>query len=99
MATVKKYISKNGDISYNIRAYAGYDRYGRQIEKRMTWRPGQGMSEKAIKKELERQIVLFEEKIRQNKVFDTNTTFVHFMFYLISSLYYHTSKYFNNNNA
>ncbi|MBQ6555323.1 MAG: site-specific integrase, partial [Firmicutes bacterium] len=75
MATVKKYISKNGDISYNIRAYAGYDRYGRQIEKRMTWRPGQGMSEKAIKKELERQIVLFEEKIKQNKVFDTNTTF------------------------
>ena len=75
MATVKKYISKSGEVSYNIRAYAGYDRYGRQIEKRMTWKPEQGMNEKAIKKELERQIVLFEDKVKQNKVFDTNTTF------------------------
>ena len=78
MATVKKYISKSGEVSYNIRAYAGYDRYGRQVEKRMTWKPEPGMSEKAVKKELERQVVLFEEKIKQNKVFDTNTTFAQY---------------------
>ncbi len=78
MATVKKYISKTGEVSYNIRAYAGYDRYGRQIEKRMTWKPDPQMGEKAVQKELERQVFLFEEKIRQNKVFDTNTTFEQF---------------------
>jgi hypothetical protein len=34
------------------------------------------MSEKAIEKELERQKVLFEEKIKRNMFFDSNTTFM-----------------------
>lgn len=75
MATVKKHIAKNGKVSYYLRAYDGYDRFGRQIEHRMTWTPKPGMSEKAIQKELERQKVLFEEKIRTHNLFDSNTTF------------------------
>lgn len=75
MATAKKHIAKNGKITYYLRAYNGYDRFGKQIEHRMTWTPKPGMSEKAIQKELERQKVLFEEKIRSHSLFDSDTTF------------------------
>jgi transcriptional regulator with XRE-family HTH domain len=76
MATAKKYISKSGELSYHIRAYNGYDQYGKQREHRTTWKPDPNMSEKAIEKELERQKVLFEEKIKRNMFFDSNTTFM-----------------------
>lgn len=75
MATAKKHVAKDGKVTYHIRAYAGYDAYGKQIEKRMTWTPEPGMTEKAIKKELERQKVIFEDKIKFIKHFDPNTTF------------------------
>ena len=75
MATATKHISKNGKVSYHIRAYNGYDSKGRQIVHRMTWTPKEGMSEKAIQKELEKQKLLFEEKVKLNNLFDSKTTF------------------------
>lgn len=75
MTTVKKHTAKNGKITYHIRAYNGYDASGKQIEHRMTWTPKPGMSEKAIQKELERQKILFEEKIKNNNLFNSTTTF------------------------
>jgi len=75
MATAKKHTAKNGKVTYQIRAYNGYNSKGRQIEHRMTWTPKPGMSEKAIKKELEWQIFLFEEKIKSNNLFNSGTTF------------------------
>ncbi|MBR1442718.1 MAG: tyrosine-type recombinase/integrase [Firmicutes bacterium] len=75
MATVKKHTAKDGTVTYYIRAYNGYDGNGKQIEHYMKWEPKPGMSEKAINKELEHQKALFEEKIKRNMVFDSNTTF------------------------
>lgn len=75
MATAKKYISKNGEVTYYLRAYHGYDRNGKQIEHRRTWKPNPGMSKKAIQKELERQKILFEEEVKKDMCFDSNTTF------------------------
>ena len=75
MATARKHTAKNGEVSYYIRVYNGYDENGKQIEHRMTWKPDPSMSEKAVEKELERQKVLFEEKLKRNSLFDSNTTF------------------------
>ena len=75
MATHKKHTAKNGEISYYIRAYDGRDTDGKQIEKVMTWKPAKNMSEKQIEKELERQKVLFDEKVKKGLVLDGNTRF------------------------
>ena len=75
MATATKHIAKNGKITYHIRAYNGYDITGKQITHRMTWSPNPNMSEKVIQKELERQKFLFEEKIKNNNLFNASTTF------------------------
>lgn len=55
-------IKKRGN-TYNISVSCGYTPQGKQIRKYMTWKPAPNMTEKQIKKELERQKVLFEEKV------------------------------------
>lgn len=50
--------------SYLIRVSLGYIN-GKQITRAMTYKPEDGMKSKAIKKELNRQSVLFEEKAKQ----------------------------------
>ena len=57
MATIRK----RGD-AYQIRVSTGYDVNGKHKEQAMTWKPEPGMTEKQIKKELNRQAVMFEEK-------------------------------------
>ena len=59
MATIRK----RGD-SYQIRVSDGYDAKGNHKEQSMTWKPPDGMTEKQIQKELNRQVVMFEEKVR-----------------------------------
>ncbi len=54
-------ITKRGD-TYRIRAYCGYDAHGKQVTRSMTWKPAPGMTPNQIKKEVQRQAVLFEEK-------------------------------------
>lgn len=75
MATVKKHISKKGQITYYIRTYDGYSSNGKQIERSMTWKPPEGMSAKQIEKELQRQIVKFEETVKAGAYYDTNIRF------------------------
>lgn len=58
-------IQKRGK-SYLISVSAGYDCSGKQIRRTMTWKPDLDMTDKAIRDELNRQAVLFEEKIRNN---------------------------------
>ena len=59
MASIKKYEGKSG-ISYNIAVSCGYDNQGRQIIRRMTWHPDPDMTEAQIRKELDRQVLKFE---------------------------------------
>lgn len=75
MATVKKHILKNGKVTYYIRCYDGYDRNGKQIERSITWKPSDNMTQKQIEKELKRQVILFEESVRNGSCFDSNTRF------------------------
>ena len=56
-------ITKRGN-SYRIKAFGGYDRNGNQIVKTLTWKPEKGMTKKQIEKEVNRQAVLFEERVK-----------------------------------
>lgn len=73
MATVRK----RGN-TYQIRVSCGYDSGGKQIEKSMTWTPPLNMTKRQIEKELERQMILFEEKCRAGQFLDGNITFSEF---------------------
>ena len=64
-------IQKRGD-TYRIRVSAGYDASGKQIMKSMTWQPAPGMTKKQIEKELDRQAVLFEERVKTGQYMDGN---------------------------
>ena len=75
MASATRQVSIKGAISYRIRAFSGYDLTGKQNERSMTWKPDSTLSEKAIEKELQRQIILFEEKVKQGQIFSSTTTF------------------------
>ncbi len=75
MATVKKHVSKKGKVTYHIRTYDGYNRNGKQIERFMTWIPPEGMTPKQIEKELQKQVVKFEEAVHNGTLFDSNTKF------------------------
>ena len=70
MATVEK----RGD-SYRITVSAGYDTQGKQIKKRMTWKPAPTMTQRQIEKELDRQAVLFEERVRSGQLLDGSIRF------------------------
>jgi integrase len=70
MATVEKRAD-----SFRIVASTGYARDGKQIRKRMTWTPAPGMTARQIKKELERQKILFEERVKSGQYIDANIRF------------------------
>jgi len=74
MATV----TKRGD-TYRIRVSVGYDAAGRQIVRSKTWKPAPGMTEKQIQKELERQKVLFEERIQSGQYLDATVKLSEFI--------------------
>lgn len=56
MATIRK----RGN-TYQIRVSTGYDTNGNHKEQAMTWKPKEGMTQRQIEKELNRQAVMFEE--------------------------------------
>lgn len=60
-------IEKRGK-AYRITVSLGYDVDGKQIKERMTWTPDPGMSERAIKIELNKVAVRFEDQCRQRGV-------------------------------
>lgn len=68
---------KRGD-SYKITASCGYDISGKQIRKHTTWTPPVGMTPRQIAKELERQKVLFEERVNSGTTKDGNIRFEDF---------------------
>lgn len=54
--------------TYQIRVSCGYDTNGKQVVQTMTWKPKEGMTPKQIEKELNKQVVLFEEKCMKGQV-------------------------------
>lgn len=76
MANIEK--RKN---SYRITVSAGYDLTGKQIKKYMTYTPAPNMTERQIQKEVQRQAILFEEKVQSGQVLDGNIRFADFVDY------------------
>lgn len=70
-------IEKRGK-SYRITASVGYDMSGKQVRPRMTWTPPEGMTPKKIKKEIDRQAALFEDKVKSGCFIDNNIKFADF---------------------
>lgn len=56
MATIRK----RGN-AYQIRVSVGYDTKGNHKEQAMTWKPPEGLTDRQIQKELNRQAVMFED--------------------------------------
>ena len=63
-------ITQRGD-SYRIKVSCGYDINGKQVVQTKTWRPEPDMTARQIKKELERQCVMFEEECKKGQVVAT----------------------------
>lgn len=74
MATISK---RNG--SYLISVSCGYDITGKQIRKTMTYKPDSGLTAKQIKKEVQRQAVLFEEECAKGNVLRGNIKLADFI--------------------
>lgn len=66
MANVQK-----RENSYRIKVSCGYSSDGKQIIQSKTWRPEPGMTERQIEKELQRQVVHFEEACLKGNVVAT----------------------------
>ena len=64
--------------SYRIRASVGYTPEGKQVMKSKTWKPSPGMTERQIEKELNRQMVLFDEECRGASLTDGHIKFQSF---------------------
>lgn len=73
MATIQKQ-----GRGYKITVSLGYDYTGKRIRQYMTWIPEPDMTDRQIKKELERQAVLFEEKVKNGTVVDSTIRFADF---------------------
>jgi len=60
---------------YEIRVYCGVDANYRRLDKARMWIPEKDMSPLQIRKELERQKILFEEEVRRGNVYDARMSF------------------------
>ena len=70
-------IRKRGG-SYQITAYDGYNADGTQVKRTITWKPEPGMTARQIDKEVQRQAVLFQERIDKGEYMDGNIKFQDF---------------------
>ena len=66
--------TKRGN-SYRIRASVGYTADGKQVMKSKTWTPAPGMTARQIERELNRQMVLFDEECRGSSLTDGHIKF------------------------
>lgn len=82
MATIEKFRGKKGD-SYRITVYAGFDTQGKRIRHHQLYKPAPGMTERQIKKAVERAAADFERAIEQGYVADNRQNFAEFASYVI----------------
>lgn len=70
-------IEKRG-ASYRITVSAGYDMRKKQIRRTMTFKPDKSLSPSKLKKEVERQATLFEERVKNGQYVDNSIKFADF---------------------
>ena len=61
--------------SYEIAVFCGLDSNGKRIYRYTHWTPEPGMTQKQIEAELERQKILFEDKVKNGEVVDSTVYF------------------------
>lgn len=85
MAWIEERRNKDGKItSYRIIVSGGMDSEGKQIRKKMTWRPPkENMSEKQVEKALNRAVADFEREIEQGYSINRTQTFTEYAEYVI----------------
>lgn len=82
MAWIEKREGKNG-VAYHISVSCGIDGRGKQLMRRMSWRPPQNMSPKRIEKELNCVAVDFERSVEQGYSLDQKQNFAEYAAYVI----------------
>ena len=82
MATIEKLTGKVG-TSYRISVSGGFDTSGKRIRHRMIYKPAPGMTERQIKKAVERAAADFERSIEQGYALDNRQTFAEYAAYVI----------------
>lgn len=75
MANIRKHVAKNGKITYYIRVSDGYDSKGEQIVRSTTWTPPANLTERQAEKELQKQVIKFEDEVKNGSCYDSNTRF------------------------
>lgn len=70
-------IEKRGN-KYRITVYDGYNLDGKQIKRRKSWEPDANMTDYQIKKELEKQCVMFEQECKRGRVVNGSIKFEEF---------------------
>ena len=76
MANITKRISKDGVVSYRVRAYAGTGPKGKKILRSMTYTPSAGIRPTSAEKEVQKQAALFERRVQSGMSgFGDNATF------------------------
>lgn len=84
MANITKRTNSKGEVSYRIRVFKGKDQNGKPLKPyTMTYKPAEGMSEKQIQKELNRQAILFEEQCKAGAIVDNKQTFAEYAEYVL----------------
>lgn len=86
MANIRPRKNKSCEIiSYEIRVFKGRGENGKQLKPYvLTWKPPPNMTAKQIEKELNRQVVQFEEQCRQGYILDHKQTFAEYAEYVIA---------------
>ena len=84
MATIEKQQGKKG-VTYRITVAGGFDTTGKRIRHRTTWKPAPGMTERQIKKAVERAATDFERAIEQGFIADNRQTFAEFADYVLET--------------
>ncbi len=82
MATIEKLTGKVG-TSYRISVSGGFDTSGKRIRHRMIYKPAPGMTERQIKKAVERAAADLERSIEQGYALDNRQTFAEYAAYVI----------------
>lgn len=75
MAYIQTKINAKGETVYKIKISCGYDVSGKQITRTLTYKPEKGMTARQIKKEVDRQAILFEEKVNNCEVANRKVKF------------------------
>lgn len=65
--TITKRKNKNGENSFRIKVSLGYDRFGKQITKSMTYVPPKGTPAKQAEREAYKQGIIFEEQCERER--------------------------------